>query len=83
MFRSRWPIRCGRRTCPSLHIDRPGVYPVMVNVNGTPDYGAPARLDDARFLLPVLGVPPEPAADSAADSADVGGAARHHPNRFG
>ncbi len=40
----------------------------MVNVNGTPDYGAPARLDDARFLLPVLGVPPEPAADSAADT---------------
>ncbi|SHX38415.1 putative secreted protein [Mycobacteroides abscessus subsp. abscessus] len=29
-----------------------------MNVNGTPDYGAPARLDDARFLLPVLGVPP-------------------------
>ncbi len=41
------------------------MYPVMVNVNGTPDYGEPARLDDARFLLPVLGVPPEPAADSA------------------
>jgi hypothetical protein len=40
----------------------------MVNVNGTPDYGAPARLDDARFLLPVLGVPAEPAADSAADT---------------
>ncbi|NMK79133.1 hypothetical protein HHM19_03165, partial [Staphylococcus capitis] len=33
-------------------------YPALVNVNGTPDYGAPARLDDARFLLPVLGVPP-------------------------
>ena len=53
------------------------MYPVMVNVNGTPDYGAPARLDDARFLLPVLGVPPEPAADSAGRHADVGGAARH------
>ena len=52
----------------SLHIDEPGVYPVMVNVNGTPDYGAPARLDDARFLLPVLGVPPESTADSAADA---------------
>nr|WP_318276403.1 hypothetical protein [Mycobacterium eburneum] len=51
---------------PSLEIDRPGVYPVLVNVNGTPDYGEPARLDDARFLLPVLGVPAnpdEPAAD--------------------
>ncbi len=45
---------------PSLGIDEPGVYPLLVNVNGTPDYGAPARLDDARFLLPVIGVPPEP-----------------------
>jgi hypothetical protein len=32
--------------------------PLLVNVNGTPDYGEPARLDDARFLLPVLGAPP-------------------------
>ncbi|HEX3546690.1 MAG TPA: DUF6049 family protein [Mycobacterium sp.] len=53
---------------PSLHIDHPGVYPVMVNVNGTPDYGEPARLDDARFLLPVLGVPPEPANDAVSDA---------------
>ena len=44
----------------SLGVDNPGVYPVLVNVNGTPDYGAPARLDDARFLLPVLGVPADP-----------------------
>lgn len=51
---------------PSLEIDRPGVYPMLVNVNGTPDYGEPARLDDARFLLPVLGVPPNPD-ESAAD----------------
>lgn len=35
----------------------------MVNVNGTPDYGAPARLDNARFLLPVVGVPPDRADD--------------------
>src|SRR5262249_29930668 len=27
------------------------------------DYGAPARLDNARFLLPVLGVPPDRADD--------------------
>jgi Family of unknown function (DUF6049) len=52
----------------SLQIEQPGVYPVMVNVNGTPDYGAPARLDDGRFLLPVLGVPPDSGADSAADT---------------
>jgi hypothetical protein len=52
----------------SLQIEQPGVYPVMVNVNGTPDYGEPARLDDARFLLPVLGVPPDSGADPAADT---------------
>ncbi|MDT7735894.1 MAG: hypothetical protein QOE12_3068 [Mycobacterium sp.] len=44
----------------SLNVAAPGVYPLLVNVNGTPDYGAPARLDNARFLLPVLGVPPDP-----------------------
>ncbi|BBX47148.1 hypothetical protein GCM10009641_13470 [Mycobacterium cookii] len=44
----------------SLDISAPGVYPMLVNVNGTPDYGAPARLDNARFLLPVVGVPPDP-----------------------
>ena len=65
-FNLSYPLRSGE--LPSLHIDQPGIYPVMVNVNGTPDYGAPARLDEARFLLPVLGVPPEPAAGSAADT---------------
>ena len=65
-FNLAYPLRSVELS--SLHIDEPGVYPVMVNVNGTPDYGAPARLDDARFLLPVLGVPPERTADSAADT---------------
>ena len=65
-FTLAYPLRSAE--LPSLHIDEPGVYPVMVNVNGTPDYGAPARLDDGRFLLPVLGVPPEPAADSGAEA---------------
>lgn len=50
-------------TKPSLGIDKPGIYPLLVNVNGTPDYGAPARLDNARFLLPVVGVPPDKADD--------------------
>ncbi|MFC9549880.1 DUF6049 family protein [Rhodococcus sp. NPDC056960] len=45
----------------SLDITEPGVYPLMVNVNGTPEYGGAARLDDARFLLPVFGVPGNPA----------------------
>ncbi|MGE2817539.1 hypothetical protein ACQI5H_20715 [Mycobacterium heidelbergense] len=48
---------------PSLGIDQPGIYPILVNANGTPDYGAPARLDNARFLLPVIGVPPDQADD--------------------
>ncbi|MCV7219685.1 hypothetical protein [Mycolicibacterium elephantis] len=65
-FELSYPLRSSQR--PSLSIDEPGVYPVMVNVNGTPDYGAPARLDDSRFLLPVLGVPPDSAADSAAET---------------
>ena len=65
-FSLAYPLRSA--DLPSLSIDRPGVYPVLVNVNGTPDYGAPARLDDARFLLPVLGVPPDPATDSSADT---------------
>ena len=64
------PLRSAQT--PSLGVQRPGVYPLLVNANGTPDYGAPARLDDARFLLPVIGVPPEPAADSSSDAlADV------------
>lgn len=65
-FELSYPLRSSQQ--PSLSIDEPGVYPVMVNVNGTPDYGAPARLDDSRFLLPVLGVPPDSSADSAAET---------------
>jgi hypothetical protein len=61
-FTLSYPLRSAAE--PSLGIEEPGVYPVMVNVNGTPDYGEPARLDDARFLLPVLGVPRDPAADT-------------------
>ncbi|WP_235849925.1 hypothetical protein [Mycolicibacterium doricum] len=64
-FTLAYPIRGADG--PSLRIEQPGVYPMLVNVNGTPDYGAPARLDDARFLLPVLGVPSEPGAESAAE----------------
>ncbi len=53
----------------SFGIDEPGIYPVLVNVNGTPDYGTPARLDNARFLLPVVGVPPDRAGDLASTVA--------------
>ena len=49
---------------PSLQIDEPGVYPLLINVNGIPDGGEEARLDEARFLLPVTGVPPDPTSAS-------------------
>jgi hypothetical protein len=61
-FTLSYPVRSAG--APSLRIDQPGIYPALVNVNGTPDYGAPARLDDARFLLPVLGVPADPSTPS-------------------
>ncbi|AQA06330.1 hypothetical protein BVC93_12150 [Mycobacterium sp. MS1601] len=67
-----YPLRS--TTEPALDIQTPGVYPLLVNVNGTPDYGDPARLDDARFLLPVLGVPradAPPGEDPGVDVADV------------
>lgn len=38
----------------SLGIETPGVYPLLVNANGTPGQGSAARLADARTLLPVL-----------------------------
>lgn len=45
------------RPGPDLQLTEPGVYPLLVNVNGTPEGGSPARLDDARTLLPVLDAP--------------------------
>ncbi|QCQ93029.1 DUF6049 family protein [Rhodococcus sp. SGAir0479] len=50
----------------SLDITEPGVYPLLVNVNGSPAYGGQARLDDARFLLPVLGLPQAAGSDDTA-----------------
>ena len=66
-FSFSYPLRSA--TGAALGIDKPGIYPLLVNVNGTPDYGEPARLDDARFLLPVLGLPPQ----DPAGGADLGG----------
>lgn len=68
-FTFTFPIRS--TDAPSLGIDQPGVYPLLVNVNGTPDYGEPARLDDARFLLPVLGAPPAPTGEASDPLAGV------------
>ncbi|SDH54399.1 hypothetical protein SAMN05216553_12714 [Lentzea fradiae] len=41
----------------SIRIDEPGIYPILANVNGRPDYGGQARLAALSTLLPVLGVP--------------------------
>jgi len=59
-------------TKPSLAVGKPGVYPLLVNANGTPDYGEPARLDNARFLLPVVGVPPDPLDSSGGAMSGAG-----------
>ncbi|MFD5243182.1 DUF6049 family protein [Amycolatopsis sp. NPDC058340] len=45
-----------------LQFPRPGVYPLLVNVNGTPDFGGPERLAAVTLLMPVLGVPGKPPA---------------------
>ncbi len=36
---------------------KPGVYPLLVNVNGTPEFGGPARLGAVSMLMPVLAGP--------------------------
>ncbi|OLF18290.1 DUF6049 family protein [Actinophytocola xanthii] len=51
-----------RGTEQSLALTEPGVYPVLVNVNGRPDYGGQARLAAVSLPLPVLSVPGGPAA---------------------
>jgi hypothetical protein len=50
-----------------LALARPGVYEVLVNVNGVPRDGVRARLVAQRLLLPVLSLPagPDPAATPA------------------
>ena len=42
----------------SLQITQPGVYPLLVSLDGKPDVGGPTRLSSIRLLLPVLGLPP-------------------------
>lgn len=41
----------------SLQLTEPGVYPLLVNVNGLPDYGGQARLAAVAIPLPVLALP--------------------------
>lgn len=45
------------KSATSLEIDQPGVYPLLVNVNGTPDFGGVAKVGQATTVLPVLSVP--------------------------
>ncbi|GAC66793.1 hypothetical protein GS4_05_00010 [Gordonia soli NBRC 108243] len=42
-----------------LGIDRTGVYPLQVNLNGVPEYGSLAQVGGTRTLLPVLSLPPD------------------------
>jgi hypothetical protein len=46
----------------TLRITEPGVYPLLVNVNGRPDYSQQARLAAVSVPLPVMSVPGGPAA---------------------
>ncbi|WP_277676160.1 DUF6049 family protein [Saccharopolyspora rectivirgula] len=41
----------------SLQITEPGIYPLLVNVNGAPEGGSRARIAEEQFLLPVLAPP--------------------------
>ncbi|WP_018684264.1 DUF6049 family protein [Actinokineospora enzanensis] len=41
----------------ALRLDQPGIYPLVLNFNGIPDYGRTERLGALSTLLPVLSVP--------------------------
>lgn len=49
----------------TLNINAPGVYPLLVNVNGRVSNSDSARLHDARVLLPVLSLPGSDRQDTA------------------
>lgn len=48
------PVQGDKR---ALRIVDPGVYPLLVNVNGTPEYSEQARLAAVSIPLPVMSVP--------------------------
>ena len=73
-FRISMPARAvPGRVEPDLQLTEPGVYPLLVNVNGTPQGAGPARLDDARVLLPVLEAPSVAGTPDALGAAGSGG----------
>jgi hypothetical protein len=55
----------------SLALTEPGVYPLLVNVNGEPDFGGQARLAAVSIPLPVLAVPGGPSASPRPDPPGV------------
>ena len=55
----------------TLRITEPGVYPLLVNVNGRPDYSQQARLAAVSVPLPVLSLPGGPAAQPKAQPPSV------------
>ncbi|MDQ3887342.1 MAG: DUF6049 family protein [Actinomycetota bacterium] len=55
-FRIEVPLGTGPEL-QALQITKPGVYPLLVNLNGIPDFGGPARLAAVPLLLPVTGLP--------------------------
>lgn len=63
------PLRAAEQD--SLDIDQPGVYPLLVSVDGTPEDGEASRQDETRFLLPVTGVPPDPTNSSGNTLTDA------------
>ncbi|MEV8436283.1 DUF6049 family protein [Actinosynnema sp. NPDC051121] len=66
-FRLTVPLRGTEPT--SLRITEPGIYPILANINGVPDFGGRARLAALSTLLPVLAMPggqaPTPPANPA------------------
>jgi hypothetical protein len=66
------PLRGAPET--SLALNATGVHELLVNVNGSPGDGARARLAAMRMLLPVLSLPPDPAAPDQVPEATTGGA---------
>lgn len=48
-----------------------GVFPLLVNINGVPEFGGQARLAALNMLLPVLGLPGKPAPEKQAKASQV------------
>ncbi len=57
----------------ALGIDTPGVYPLAITVDGVPEDSVASRLDGARFLLPVTGVPRGSSSDGNTDGGNTDG----------